>query len=94
MPTEDMARIHASSGTTGKPTLGGYSQADLDLWAEVMARTVTAAGVTDQDVVHNAYGYGLFTGGLGFYIGAELVGSTVIPVSGGITCGATSYGKP
>ncbi len=82
---EQIVRIHASSGTTGKPTVGGYTRADLELWAEVMARTVTCAGVTAQDVVHNAYGYGLFTGGLGFHLGAEKVGATVVPISGGMT---------
>ncbi|HLF01251.1 MAG TPA: phenylacetate--CoA ligase [Anaerolineales bacterium] len=85
VPMEKVVRIHASSGTTGKPTVGGYSRADVDLWAEVMARTVSSAGVTSADVVHNAYGYGLFTGGLGFHVGADKVGATVIPMSGGLT---------
>jgi phenylacetate-CoA ligase len=85
VPMEKIVRIHASSGTTGKPTVGGYTQADMDVWGEVMARTVTSAGVTDKDIVHNAYGYGLFTGGLGFHLGAERVGATVIPMSGGLT---------
>ena len=85
VPMEQVVRIHASSGTTGKPTVGGYTRADMDVWGEVMARTVTSAGVTDKDVVHNAYGYGLFTGGLGFHLGAERVGATVIPMSGGLT---------
>jgi phenylacetate-CoA ligase len=85
VPLEEVVRVHASSGTTGKPTVGGYSAADLDLWGEVMARTVAAAGVTHEDVVHNAYGYGLFTGGLGFHLGAQTVGATVIPVSGGLS---------
>jgi phenylacetate-CoA ligase len=85
VPMEKIVRIHASSGTTGKPTVGGYTKADMDVWGEVMARTVTSAGITDKDVVHNAYGYGLFTGGLGFHIGAERVGATVIPMSGGLT---------
>ncbi len=85
VPMEQVVRIHASSGTTGKPTVGGYSRADIDLWAEVMARTVSAAGVTRGDVIHNAYGYGLFTGGLGFHIGGDRVGATVIPMSGGLT---------
>ncbi len=84
-PMEQVVRIHASSGTTGKPTVGGYTRADVDLWAEVMARTVSAAGITDKDIVHNAYGYGLFTGGLGFHIGADKVGALVIPMSGGLT---------
>jgi len=85
VPLDQIVRIHASSGTTGKPTVGGYTRADIDLWAEVMARTVTCAGVTSQDVVHNAYGYGLFTGGLGFHLGAEKVGAMVVPISGGLT---------
>lgn len=85
VPMEQVVRIHASSGTTGKPTVGGYTREDLDLWAEVMARTVSCGGVTAKDVVHNAYGYGLFTGGLGFHLGAEKVGATVVPISGGLT---------
>lgn len=85
VPLEQVVRIHASSGTTGKPTVGGYTRADVALWAECMARTVTSAGITSRDVVHNAYGYGLFTGGLGFHLGAELVGATVVPISGGLT---------
>lgn len=85
VPTEQIVRIHASSGTTGKPTVGGYTRNDIALWAEVMARTVTSAGVTSNDVAHNAYGYGLFTGGLGFHLGYETVGATTIPISGGLT---------
>ncbi len=85
VPMRDVVRIHASSGTTGKPTVGAYTRADLDMWAEVMARTVSAGGVTADDVVHNGYGYGLFTGGLGFHIGAEKVGATVVPASAGLT---------
>jgi len=85
VPLEQVVRIHASSGTTGKPIVGGYTRADVDLWAEVMARTMTCAGVTSKDVVHNAYGYGLFTGGLGFHLGAEKVGAMVVPISGGLT---------
>src|SRR3989304_1678136 len=84
VPLGQVVRVHASSGTTGKPTVGGYTRADVELWAEVMARTVTSGGITSQDVVHNAYGYGLFTGGLGFHLGAERVGATVIPLSGGL----------
>jgi len=84
VPQDDIIRIHASSGTTGKPTVGGYSKKDLELWGEVMARTVTACGVTSKDVAHNAYGYGLFTGGLGFHLGFETVGAAVVPVSGGL----------
>lgn len=85
VPKEEVARVHASSGTTGKLTVGAYSRADLDLWAEVMARSLAACGVTRRDIVHNAYGYGLFTGGLGIHMGAEKVGATVIPMSGGLT---------
>ena len=85
VPLEEVVRIHASSGTTGKPTVGGYTRNDLKIWGEVMARTVTSAGVTAKDVAQNAYGYGLFTGGLGFHLGFETVGATTIPVSGGLT---------
>jgi phenylacetate-CoA ligase len=85
VPREQVVRIHASSGTRGKPTVVGYTRADLALWSEVMARCLAAAGVQAGTVVHNAYGYGLFTGGLGFHQGAELIGATVIPVSGGFT---------
>jgi phenylacetate-CoA ligase len=85
VPVQDVARIHASSGTTGKPTVAGYTRGDLALWGEVMARALSIAGVTASDVVHNAYGYGLFTGGLGVHIGAERIGATVVPVSGGMT---------
>jgi phenylacetate-CoA ligase len=82
---ENIVRIHASSGTTGKPTVVAYNRNDIGLWANVMARTFTCAGATKKDVVQNAYGYGLFTGGLGAHYGAELVGSAVIPMSGGNT---------
>jgi phenylacetate-CoA ligase len=85
LPMAQVERIHASSGTTGKPTINAYSRADLDLWAEVMARTLSIAGVTSADIVHNAYGYGLFTGGLGVHIGAEKIGCAVVPISGGLT---------
>jgi phenylacetate-CoA ligase len=85
MSKDDVARVHASSGTTGKPTVTAYSADDLAMWAEVMARTYTLAGVTKKDVVHNAYGYGLFTGGLGFHLGAEKVGAMVVPSSGGMS---------
>jgi phenylacetate-CoA ligase len=85
IPMEEVVRIHASSGTTGKPTVSAYSRADLALWAEVMARTLAMAGVTAADVIHNAYGYGLFTGGLGVHIGAEQLGCAVVPISGGLT---------
>ena len=80
-----MVRIHASSGTTGKPTVVAYTRNDIDLWSSLMARALTMAGVTADDVVHNAYGYGLFTGGLGFHYGAETLGAKIIPVSGGNT---------
>jgi phenylacetate-CoA ligase len=82
---DDVVRIHASSGTTGKPTVVAYTRRDLDIWSEVMARTLMMGGVDRSDVVQNAYGYGLFTGGLGFHDGAERVGAAVIPISGGFT---------
>ena len=85
VPREQVVRIHASSGTTGKPTVVGYTQKDVDIWAEVCARSIWASGVRPGDVVHVAYGYGLFTGGLGAHYGAEKLGCTVIPVSGGMT---------
>lgn len=83
VPKEQVVRIHASSGTTGKPTVVGYTKRDIDNWAELMARTFSAAGVKKGDVLQNAYGYGLFTGGLGAHYGAELLGASVIPISGG-----------
>lgn len=82
---ENVVRIHASSGTTGKPTVVGYTRRDIRTWAGLMARTLAAAGAHKGDIVHNAYGYGLFTGGLGFHYGAERLGASVIPVSGGNT---------
>ncbi len=85
VPRDQVARIHASSGTTGKPTVVGYTQNDLDIWADVVARSLRAAGTKAGDVVHVAYGYGLFTGGLGAHYGAERLGCTVVPVSGGMT---------
>jgi phenylacetate-CoA ligase len=85
VPRERLARLHASSGTTGKPIVVGYTQADLDTWADVMARSLRAAGVRPGMMVHVAYGYGLFTGGLGAHYGAERLGCTVVPVSGGMT---------
>ena len=85
VPMEDVIRVHASSGTTGKPTVVAYTRQDVDTWSEVMARTLMAGGVGPADVVHNAYGYGLFTGGLGFHYGAERVGAAVVPISGGFT---------
>ena len=85
VPMEEIVRVHASSGTTGKPTVVGYTQKDIETWANVMARALTCAGAHRGDMVHNAYGYGLFTGGLGAHYGAERLGATVIPVSGGNT---------
>jgi len=85
VPEKEVARVHASSGTTGKPTVVGYTQADVDLWAHVVARSIRASGGKPGDKVHVAYGYGLFTGGLGAHYGAEKLGCTVIPVSGGMT---------
>ena len=80
-----ISRIHASSGTTGQPTVVGYTDNDLDIWAQVVARCLRASGVRKGDILHNAYGYGLFTGGLGIHYGCEKLGCTVIPVSGGAT---------
>jgi len=85
VPREKISRIHASSGTTGKPTVVGYTAKDIDTWATVMARSIRAAGGRAGDIVHVAYGYGLFTGGLGAHYGAEKLGATVIPMSGGQT---------
>jgi phenylacetate-CoA ligase len=85
VPMDEVVRIHASSGTTGKPTVVAYTRGDLDVWTEVMGRTLRAGGVRPGDVVQNAYGYGLFTGGLGFHYGAESIGAAVIPMSGGFT---------
>jgi phenylacetate-CoA ligase len=84
-PLKDVVRLHASSGTTGKPVVCGYTRTDMAIWGEVMARTFAAGGVTADDVFQNFYGYGLFTGGLGAHIGAEVIGATVIPMSGGLT---------
>ncbi|QDL96232.1 phenylacetate--CoA ligase [Rhodopseudomonas palustris] len=85
VPRNQMPRIHASSGTTGKPTVVGYTRTDLDNWADLMARSMVGAGISPDDIVHNAYGYGLFTGGLGAHYGAERLGCTVVPASGGGT---------
>ena len=85
VPQEQVRRVHASSGTTGRPTVVGYTERDIDTWATVMARSIRAAGGRAGDRLHNAYGYGLFTGGLGAHYGAEKLGCTVIPVSGGMT---------
>jgi phenylacetate-CoA ligase len=85
VPREEVRRVHASSGTTGLPTVVGYTERDIDTWATVMARSIRAAGGRRGDILHNAYGYGLFTGGLGAHYGAEKLGCTVVPVSGGMT---------
>src|SRR5215207_3801243 len=85
VPREQVSRIHASSGTTGQPTVVGYTRDDLDTWATVVARSIRAAGGRPGQILHNAYGYGLFTGGLGAHAGAEKLGCTVVPVSGGMT---------
>jgi len=84
-PMDEIVRIHASSGTTGKPTVVGYTQKDIETWSELMARSFVAAGAHKGDIIHNAYGYGLFTGGLGAHYGAEKLGASVIPISGGNT---------
>src|SRR5882672_3122035 len=85
VPRDQVARIHASSGTTGKPTVVGYTKADIETWATLVARSIRAAGGRPGDIVHVAYGYGLFTGGLGAHYGAEKLGCTVVPMSGGQT---------
>lgn len=84
-PMKEVVRLHASSGTTGKPIVVGYTQDDMKVWSSVMARTFCAAGLSENDVIQNAFGYGLFTGGLGAHYGAEALGATVIPISGGNT---------
>jgi phenylacetate-CoA ligase len=85
VPREEVVRVHASSGTTGKPTVVGYTRNDIDAWANVVARSIRAAGGRPGDILHNAYGYGLFTGGMGAHYGAERLGCTVVPMSGGQT---------
>jgi phenylacetate-CoA ligase len=85
VPREKLVRLHASSGTTGKATIVGYTAADLELWTNLMARCIACAGARPGDILHNAYGYGLFTGGLGVHYGGERLGCTVVPVSGGMT---------
>jgi phenylacetate-CoA ligase len=85
VPMNEIVRVHASSGTTGKPTVVGYTRGDIDMWAMLMARSIRAAGGKPGDIMHVAYGYGLFTGGLGLHYGAEYLGCTVIPVGGGFT---------
>ncbi len=84
-PREQLARLHASSGTTGKPTVVGYTAHDIERWASLIARCLACGGARPGDLIHNAYGYGLFTGGLGFHYGIERLGATVLPVSGGMT---------
>lgn len=85
VPMEDVVRVHSSSGTTGKPTVVGYTREDIALWAETMARTLCGGGAMPGDILHNSYGYGFFTGGLGLHYGGELLGCAVLPVSGGKT---------
>lgn len=85
VPRDQVVRVHASSGTTGKPTVVGYTRDDIDTWSDLMARSLASTGVRPGDIVHNAYGYGLFTGGLGAHYGAERLGATVVPMSGGNT---------
>lgn len=85
VPMDNVVRIHASSGTTGKPTVVGYTARDINTWSELIARALSAGGATRGDIIHNAYGYGLFTGGLGIHYGAEKLGASVIPISGGNT---------
>ena len=85
VPRNQLARIHASSGTTGQPTVVGYTQNDLDIWGSVVARSLRASGLKRGDMLHNAYGYGLFTGGLGIHVGADALGLTTVPISGGMT---------
>ncbi|MHB9098702.1 MAG: phenylacetate--CoA ligase family protein [Syntrophales bacterium] len=85
VPMSSVVRLHASSGTTGRATVVGYTKRDIDTWSELMARCLVAAGLTKNDILHNAYGYGLFTGGLGVHYGAEKLGASVIPISGGNT---------
>ncbi len=85
VPMSSVVRLHASSGTTGRATVVGYTKRDIDTWSELMARCLVAAGLSQNDIIHNAYGYGLFTGGLGVHYGAEKLGASVIPISGGNT---------
>src|SRR6202521_1214053 len=85
VPMEQIVRIHASSGTTGKPTVVGYTKSDIDMWSQLMARSIRAGGGRSTDKIHVAFGYGLFTGGLGAHYGGEYLGAAVIPVGGGFT---------
>ncbi|MFC1487043.1 phenylacetate--CoA ligase family protein [Thermoproteota archaeon] len=85
VPLVDIVEVHASSGTTGNPVVGAYTINDMEVWTELMARSLYTTGVRKEDVMHNAYGYGLFTGGLGFHYGAQKIGTTILPISGGMT---------
>ena len=85
VPLADIVELHASSGTTGNPVVGAYTPNDMEVWTELMARSLYTTGVRKEDIMHNAYGYGLFTGGLGFHYGAQKIGTTVLPISGGMT---------
>ena len=85
VPMKDIVRVHASSGTTGKPTTVGYTKKDIENWREVLARCLAMAGISEDDIMQVSYGYGLFTGGLGVHYGAETIGASVIPISGGNT---------
>ena len=85
VPQEQIVRVHASSGTTGQPTVVGYTQNDINIWSDVVARSLRAAGLSSKDTIQVSYGYGLFTGGLGAHYGVERLGATVIPMSGGQT---------
>ena len=85
LPMKDVVRLHASSGTTGKPIVVGYSQSDIDVWVSCMMRALASAGIEKGDIIQNSYGYGLFTGGLGAHYGVESLGATVVPTSGGNT---------
>ena len=85
VPQQQIVRVHASSGTTGQPTVVGYTQKDIQVWSDVVARSLRAAGLSNQDIIQVSYGYGLFTGGLGAHYGVERLGATVIPMSGGQT---------
>ena len=87
VPRDQVKRIHASSGTTGQPTVVGYTENDLNNWGSVVARSLRAAGLRPGDLLHNAYGYGLFTGGLGIHLGADALGLSTVPISGGMTPG-------
>lgn len=85
VPRKEIVEVHTSSGTTGKPTVSGYTRKDIDIWGEVVARALTMCGATKEDIIQNGYGYGLFTGGLGIHYGAQRIGATVVPVSAGQT---------